>query len=443
MKVFSVSELTFSIKALLEQDFGSIAVQGEVSNCKMQSSGHFYFSLKDAGAQLSSVLFKGTAQKLSQLPKEGDQVIASGSLSLYAPRGQYQLIVKELRFVGIGELLLQLQMRKEALEKRGWFDPKHKKPLPKIPQKIGVITSPTGAVIQDILHVLSRRFPNFSLILNPVKVQGEGAAYEIAQAIEDMNRYALADVLIVGRGGGSIEDLWAFNEEIVAKAIFDSKIPIVSAIGHETDFTIADFVADVRAPTPSAAAEIIIGEKALLVQSLKKMHSDLRGVIEKKIEGYRNHINALKKHPLLSSPYGILAPALQRIDDFSKQLEWKITGKLESCYKQMESVQKHPILCSAKELLSPFRQKLLEKQNLLERKSPLEKIAQYKEKLSLIEEHLRSIHPQNLLKQGYALLFSEKDDSLILSIKNLSPGGTFKALLQDGAVHAEVQTVES
>ena len=240
MKILSVTELTSAIKAVIEPSFQGIAVKGEISNFKLQSSGHLYFTLKDAGSQISAVLFKGNAACLNKMPKEGDQVVAKGEISLYAPRGQYQIIVRELQFLGLGDLLLKLQQLKEQLQMRGWFDPAHKKKLPKLPKRIGVVTSPTGAVIQDILQVLTRRFAGFHVILNPVKVQGEGAAQEIAQAISDFNRLKLADVLIVGRGGGSIEDLWAFNEEVVAKAIFESDIPIISAVGHETDFTIAD-----------------------------------------------------------------------------------------------------------------------------------------------------------------------------------------------------------
>jgi exodeoxyribonuclease VII large subunit len=391
MKVLTVSELTASIKAILEPNFRSLSVQGEISNFKFQSSGHLYFSLKDANSQISSVLFKGNAAKLPRMPKEGDQVIAQGELSLYAPRGSYQMIIRELQFLGVGELLLKLHQLKETLLKRGWFDPEKKKPLPRLPKTIGVVTSPTGAVIQDILHVLTRRFAGFQVILNPVKVQGEGAAQEIAKAIDDFNTYNLADVLIVGRGGGSIEDLWAFNEEIVAKAIFESKIPIISAVGHETDFTIADWVADVRAPTPSAAAEIAIAEKEHLLQFLTSTKEGVKQRLSQQIAQYRRQLGALQKHPLLSSPYGILAPVIQRVDDYSRKLE----------------------------LVHPSA-----------------KIKEAKDKLKRVQENLRAIHPNNLLKKGYSILFSEKDDSIILSADKLQPGESFKALLHDGKITA-------
>lgn len=398
MKVFSVSELTNAIKSILEPNFRGISVRGEISNFKLQSSGHLYFSLKDAGSQISAVLFKGNAASLPRMPKEGDQVVAKGEISLYAPRGQYQIVIRELQFLGVGELLLKLHQLKEQLHLRGWFDLQHKKPLPKLPKRIGVVTSPTGAVIQDIIHILTRRFAGFYVILNPVKVQGEGAAQEIAQAIDDFNKYHLADVLIVGRGGGSIEDLWAFNEEVVAKAIFESRIPIISAVGHETDFTIADWVADVRAPTPSAAAEIAIAEKANLLRFLEDAEQRCLQRVTQQIVQYRQRVSALQKHPLLSSPYGVLAPAIQRLDDFSRQLE---------------------------------------------RLNPKEKIAEGWDRLNRVKQHLRSLHPQNVLKKGYTILFSEKDDSIILSAKDLQPQQTFRALLHDGKVAATVNKVEN
>ncbi|MES2121396.1 MAG: exodeoxyribonuclease VII large subunit, partial [Chlamydiota bacterium] len=238
-EILSVSELTNEIKKQIESRFPAVAVKGEISNLKEQSSGHIYFTLKDAGAQLSAVLFRGNARELSRLPKNGDQVVLRGEISLYTPRGQYQMIVRNLEYAGVGELLLKLHAMKAKLQGLGWFDASRKRPLPRFPKTIGVVTSPTGAVIQDIVQVLSRRNAGVHLILHPVKVQGEGAAEEIARAIEEFNRFHLADLLIVGRGGGSLEDLWAFNEECVARAIFQSKIPVISAVGHETDFSIA------------------------------------------------------------------------------------------------------------------------------------------------------------------------------------------------------------
>ncbi|HSX27087.1 MAG TPA: exodeoxyribonuclease VII large subunit [Chlamydiales bacterium] len=415
IKIFTVSELTSAIKSLLEPNFRAISVQGEISNFKLQSSGHLYFSMKDSGSQLSAVLFKGNAANLPRMPKEGDQVIAKGEISLYVPRGQYQIVIRELQFLGVGELLLKLHQLKEQLQARGWFDPQHKKPLPKIPRRIGVVTSPTGAVIQDILHILTRRFAGFHVILNPVKVQGEGAAQEIAQAIADFNKYNLADVLIVGRGGGSIEDLWAFNEEIVAKAIFESRIPIISAVGHETDFTIADWVADVRAPTPSAAAEIATAEKGNLLKFLSQAEQHCKQRLIQQIGQSKQRLAALQKHPLLSSPYNLLAQPIQQLDRVRSDLEETLKNRLEQQKMKLQAAGQKL------ELLKPSAQ-----------------ITRLKEKLVRLQEHLRSLHPQNLLKKGYTILFSEKGNSVILSAKELQPQTPFSVLLHDGRISATV-----
>lgn len=417
MKVLTVSELTFAIKSVLEPSFRSLSVQGEISNFKLQTSGHLYFSLKDTGSQISAVLFKGNAASLSRLPKEGDQVIAQGEISLYAPRGQYQLVVRELQFLGVGELLLKLHQLKETLQARGWFDPKAKKPLPKLPRRIGVVTSPTGAVIQDILHVLTRRFAGFHVILNPVKVQGEGAAQEIAKAIYEFNQYDLADVLIVGRGGGSIEDLWAFNEEIVAQAIFASRIPIISAVGHETDFTIADWVADVRAPTPSAAAEIAIAEKLGLIKTLSQISQACASRLAGQIRTSRQHLTALQRHPLFSSPYALLAQKIQQLDAMRSELEL---------------LKPSNQIAQLKERLSTYPPRLgFAIKQLLERK---------KERTQRVQEHLRSLHPNKLLKQGYSLLFI--GGKLISSTRELKAEQTLTALLSDGRIAATINQVD-
>ncbi len=411
MKILTVSELTQAIKSVLEPNFRGITVKGEISNFKLQSSGHLYFSLKDAGSQISAVLFRGNAAQLSRMPKDGDQVLAVGEISLYAPRGQYQIIIRELQFLGVGELLLKFQQMKEALKAKGYFETDRKKPLPKFPKRIGVVTSPTGAVIRDILHVLKRRFSGVQVLLNPVKVQGEGAAQEIAKAIFDFNRFGNCDVLIVGRGGGSIEDLWAFNEEIVAKAIFDSKIPIISAVGHETDFTIADWVADVRAPTPSAAAEIAVREKANLFKYLFDVRDQLTARTTVRIRQEKQGLMNLKRHPLFSSPFNLLAGAYQLLD---------------SSKSNLEVLQPSKQIAQWKERFTPFPQRF--------EMAVIPSITEKKERLKRLWEHLKSLDPQNLLKKGYSILFS--DTTVIHSAKNLQPGQSFTALLHDGKIRA-------
>src|SRR5712671_6125246 len=264
-RVLTVSELTATVRRLLEKEVGQIWVSGEVTNLRAQSSGHIYFTLKDANAQLHCVLFRGEAAENRAVLQDGQKLIVQGDLTVYEPRGQYQLIVRAVELQGVGALQLAFERLKRKLQAEGLFAPERKRPLPKYPQRIGLVTSPTGAAIRDVLHGIRRRNPGLEIIFVPCRVQGDGAAVDIATAIRLLNEFNSAlrtprsalDLILLTRGGGSLEDLWAFNEEIVARAIFESAVPVMSAVGHEIDFTISDFVADVRAATPSAAAEII------------------------------------------------------------------------------------------------------------------------------------------------------------------------------------------
>lgn len=435
--VLSVSELTAQIRSVLEPAFRTISVRGEISNFKAQSSGHLYFSLKDAGSQIQAVLFRASAAGLPRMPKDGDQVIARGELSLYVPRGSYQIVIRELQFFGAGELLLKLQQLKEQIAARGWFDKAHKKPLPPLPKRIGVITSPTGAVIQDILHVLTRRFAGFQVILNPVKVQGEGAAGEIAKAIAEMNRYDLADVLIVGRGGGSIEDLWAFNEEIVAKAIFESRIPVISAVGHETDFTIADWVADVRAPTPSAAAEMAIAEKSHLLKNLEKAAFQIKNCLDNLLRQQKERLTSLRIHPLLARPYSLLAQPTQKLDELRQSLDHLRPSKQLATMRSALAANTLRLEETMRAILS-LKRRAFSSEALLQQidQQELRLVNSKKDLLSRLNSSLASLHPKNLLQKGYAILFSEKDNSIILSAKELQSNQTFTAMLADGTIRA-------
>jgi exodeoxyribonuclease VII large subunit len=440
-KIFTVSELTIAIKSILEKNFTFISLKGEISNFKCQSSGHMYFSLKDEMSQISCVLFKGNAKNLEKLPKDGDEILVEAELSVYPPRGNYQLIVRRISFIGIGELLFKLHELKENLRKRGWFDKEHKKSIPLLPKRIGIVTSPTGSVIRDILNVLKRRFSNFHLVLNPVKVQGDEAKQEIAKAINDFNKYNLADVLIIGRGGGSLEDLWAFNEEIVAKAIFESKIPIISAIGHETDISIADFVADARAPTPSAAAEIVIKEKNQFLDTLENYKKQILKQIIHQTNSLKIRLNQYIKNPYLTSPYVLLSKQIQQLDDIKNLLE--NTAKQKICKQkefltlfsnQLKSLNPKNKIEIKKNELSFFYKKLdLAMKNLIKIK---------KERLVKLISHLRAIDPKNLLKKGYSILFSEKNSSIILSKDDIAEKEKFSAIVSDGKIYAIVERVK-
>ena len=304
--IYKVSELTSSIKLILEDSFPNIWVEGEISNLKSPSSGHIYFTLKDDRSELKSVFFKSDNEKIKFDIKDGMHVICSGRISLYEKQGVYQLYVTGLEPKGVGALQLAFEQLKEKLFKEGLFDESRKKPLPMLPDRIGIVTSPTGAAIGDMLKVLKRRFSNVEILINPVKVQGEGAKEEIAGAIRDFNDMNNVDVIIVGRGGGSLEDLWAFNEEVVARAICDSKIPIISAVGHEMDWTISDLAADLRAATPSVAAELVIAKKSELIDALDN--------IEQRLKVF---------------PADIIKEYAQRLDDMEADLNLRVKHYLE------------------------------------------------------------------------------------------------------------------
>ncbi len=335
-RIYTVSEVTREIRTTLEEKFPTLWVEGEISNLKKHSSGHLYFSLKDPEAQISCVMWRGRNQQLLFQPQDGMKVHLFGNLTVYERQGRYQLDVYQIRPAGIGELQLAFEAMKRRLAEEGLFLPQHKQALPDFPQNIGIVTSPTGAAIRDIVSVISRRYPSVNLILTPVRVQGEGAAAEISQAIGDFNVYGNVDVIIVGRGGGSLEDLWAFNEEIVARAIFQSKIPIVSAIGHEIDFSISDFVADVRAPTPSAAAEIVVKNREELIQNIYTWTDRLLRNLENRIIRYREKIDAFQRSYGFRWPQDRIRENKLHIDDLTKNMETILFHRLENKHAEVE-----------------------------------------------------------------------------------------------------------
>jgi exodeoxyribonuclease VII large subunit len=430
-RILTVSQLTLAIKDQLESQFSSLWIQGEVSNFTKHSSGHLYFSLKDAQAQLSAVMFRGSTTSLSTLPKTGDHVMVRGELTVYPPRGQYQLVVRELHFVGLGELLIKLEKLKQELAQRGYFRPERKRFLPKFPQRIGVITSPTGAAIQDILNILNRRHAGFRLLLNPVKVQGEGAAQEIAKSICQMNQYQLVDVIIVGRGGGSLEDLWAFNEEVVARAIYESALPIISAVGHETDVTIADLVADIRAPTPSAAAEIVIAEKAQQLAFLAQLHRRLLQTVTHLIARARQQLKRFQTHPLIALPYQLLGPRLQKFDDMRDTLDQSILSQLKASQIRLTHLQRQAFALRPSAKIAHFKLHLMRLKAALDQSAKLF-LTLRKERLSALMEHLGAIDPKQVLLKGYSILFEEKTGRVITSLQQLHSESTIRALVADG-----------
>jgi len=326
--IYTVSELTREIKNLLEGGFSGVWVTGEISNFHAHSSGHFYFTLKDKGAQLSTVMFRGANRHLKFKLEDGLEVVAKGRVSVYEPRGNYQIILDYIEPKGLGALQLAFTQLRNKLAEEGLFDEARKRPLPYLPRTLGIVTSPTGAVIQDMIRILKRRNPHVNILLYPVSVQGEAAAPEIVRGIEALNRHGEAEAMIVGRGGGSLEDLWAFNTEAVARAIAASRIPVISAVGHETDFTIADYVADLRAPTPSSAAELAAPVAAELRQALRDTQRRLLRGYRQGLESRREKLKFWISH--LKHPKKRLEELSQHLDDLRERLKLGIARSLET-----------------------------------------------------------------------------------------------------------------
>lgn len=343
-KIYKVSEINKIVKNLLEGEFPDIWLEGEISNLTFHSSGHLYFSLKDEEAQINAIMYKWQAGQLEFMPESGMKVIAQGKISVFVKGGRYQIIVFDLKPIGIGALQQAFEQLKRKLEKEGLFDKARKRPIPMLPQKIGIVTSPTGAAIRDILNIIERRFANVHILIHPVRVQGDQAAGEIAEAITYVNEhFPYLDVLIVGRGGGSLEDLWSFNREIVARAIYDSRIPVISAVGHEIDYTIADFVADLRAPTPSAAAELVVSNKIELEKRILLLTSKIKSSMEHELDELTSQYRRLVQSRVFLHPEEIYSRFQQDIDyylerivshcthffDFQRERLNSLVGKLE------------------------------------------------------------------------------------------------------------------
>ena len=396
-KFFTVSQITRKIRASLEHNFSNISILGEISNVRKPGSGHVYLTLKDKSSQLQAVVFRNIANKIKFELKDGMEVISFGSVTVYEPRGQYQLIINKIEPKGIGALQLAFQQLKEKLEKEGLFDQAHKKPIPFIPQKIGIVTSPTGAAIKDILNIIDRRFANVEILLYPVKVQGEGAAQEIAEAITELNALTDIDVIIAGRGGGSLEDLWAFNEEVVARSIYNSRIPVISAVGHEIDLTIADLVADKRALTPSEAGELVVPRKDLLLDMLEKLNTRLLQSLTGKLRLSKERLVRVANSYVMRQPFDRLRRWQQRLDEFAQRLNINITHALNT----------------------------------------------EREKLSGIAGKLESLSPLNVLKRGYTITTRLEDNKSLREAKGLNKGDKIKTNFSKGSVISTTLSIEA
>lgn len=438
--ILSVSQITWAIKNQLEQLFPNIWVKGEVSNLKKQTSGHIYFSLNDEGSQIAAVMFRTTASTLPMPINNGDTIIVKGDLNVYPQRGSYQIVVRSITYAGLGEQLLKLQQLKKKLESLGWTSAERKRKLPTSIERIAVVTSPTGAVLRDICQILQRRMAGFRLIVNPVRVQGDLASKEIAQAIRECSQYNLGDVVILCRGGGSAEDLAPFNDEEVAKAIVECSIPVVSAVGHETDYTIADLVADVRAPTPSAAAELVSHEKLELIERLKMLRKGIYKAYTGKLSNLKQLLQkSVSNKNLKGLPSAILNRA-QRFDELQEnvlnltQLRIRMKRKqLDQAVKYVQSLAPQTRLKQQKEKLNRLELMLSSRMRSI--------LFQTKNQLQAKERQLNALNPFNVLERGYAVVRRKKDKSVVSSVKTLTLNEQVELVLKDGSALAEIKEV--
>jgi exodeoxyribonuclease VII large subunit len=398
--ILTVSQLTAEIKTLLERNFEHLWVEGEVSNLRLPGSGHLYFTLKDESAQIRAVMFRTQNRLLKFQPEDGLQVVGYGRLTVYEPRGEYQIVLDYLEPKGLGALQLAFDQLKEKLSREGLFDPARKKPLPPLPQKIGIVTSPTGAAIRDILQIINRRFANVHILLYPVRVQGVGAAQEIARAIDELGQWPGLDVMIVGRGGGSLEDLWAFNEEPVARAIHRSPVPVVSAVGHEIDFTIADFVADLRAPTPSAAAELVVRNKVELVQTLESLGRRLGQTVRMNLESRQERLSSLVYR--LTDPRKRVSDQRLHLDDLSSRLATSIQQSLGRRIDRFRMKVESLTLLHPGKRVTDYSHRLSQLHRRLA-VAGRSSMRFYRQRVEVAAGRLQSLSPLAVLERGYGI----------------------------------------
>ena len=434
--IFTVTELTHKIKSLLESAYPFVWVMGEISNFRIPGSGHFYFTLKDADSQISAVMFRPQNKALKFTPEDGLSVVAMGRLNVYERRGVYQIILEYLEPEGVGVLQLAFEKLKARLAEEGLFDERFKKPLPFLPGKIAVVTSPTGAAIRDILNVIYRRYPNVDVEIAPARVQGEQAAEEVAEAVNLINERGLAEIIVVARGGGSLEDLQAFNSEGVARAIFASSIPVVSAVGHETDFTIADFVADVRAPTPSAAAELIVPVKEDLERTLEQVSAALRTGVLQRLRILRERTGQVSRR--LVHPKRQIADYRLRLDDAAQRMVKGFTRHLRMMRDRQEVLRDRLFRSSPRSLVEDLHVKL--KYSVFNLSSAMQLYFQSKRSsLQATAARLDALSPLAILDRGYSVTRTLPDYAVVRDVQQVSVGQQVEVTLSRGGMLCRVE----
>jgi len=439
-KIYTVSEISEEIRALFEDQFPDLWVTGEISNYRPAGSGHLYFTLKDARAQLRAVCFRSQARYLKFKPADGLSVIARGQLSIYEARGEYQLIVELLEPAGLGALQLAFEQLKNKLAAEGLFDAGRKKPLPVLPQTVGIVTSPSGAVVRDLLRVMRRRFRNLNVEIYPVRVQGDGAAAEIVRGIERLNRRPGVDVIIVARGGGSLEDLWAFNEEAVARAIAASRLPVISAVGHETDFTIADFVADLRAPTPSAAAELVVRRKQDFEAEVETRVRYLGQAVRLRLAEARHRLHQLGGHRVFQTLGARLARRAQRVDEAVSNLNAAVRRRLSAARHEFLRLAPGVVRYDFDRMLELRRAALDNRRRRLEA-ALARRLIHDRNRLERLRAILAERNPVAILKRGYSIT-RDAAGRIVRDAGQVAAGSEIAVRLARGEVEARVTAVK-
>ncbi len=439
-EIWTVSQLTRRVKSLLEDSIGEVWVAGEISNWKVAASGHAYFTLKDKDSQLDAVIFKGSLRRLKFTPGSGLEVLAHGRVTVYERRGNYQIVLDDMQPKGIGALQQAFEQLKRKLEAEGLFAPANKKTLPMLPRRIGIVTSPAGAAVRDILNVLERRFANVHVLLYPARVQGGEAAAEIAAAIRALDRYGV-DVMIVGRGGGSLEDLWPFNEEAVVRAVFEAKTPIISAVGHEVDFTLADFAADVRAPTPSAAAELVVQEREALLERLALLKKRMRRAAGQRLERSRYRLDAARGSFAFTRPDELFRQRRQAADELRMRLEHANADGLKRARADLDRAKRALALLApasklrrAQDRCQAFRQRLVQ--------SGATAVERCRARFVPAAAQLDALSPLAILSRGYALVFQQPGQKLVREATQLAPQDEVRLRFGRGAAAATITRVE-
>jgi exodeoxyribonuclease VII large subunit len=439
VQIISVSALTRLIKQQLESRFIDVWIEGEISNLRSPSSGHLYLTLKDETAQVRAVLFRSSGRTIKFVPREGQQVLCRGRVTVYEPRGEYQIVIDYIEPRGVGALQAAFEQLKERLQKEGLFDPSRKKPLPVFPQRIGIVTSATGAAIQDILKVLGRRRARLEVLIHPVPVQGEGAAAAIASALDELNEMGRFDLLIVGRGGGSMEDLWAFNEEAVARAIFRSRIPVISAVGHEVDYTIADFVADLRAPTPTAAAEMVIQTRKECQDQLEFQGVRLDQGIRRCLETSRGRLRVYQRS--LRDPRQAIEATLLRLDELDGRIRQGLFNTLRHQSLRLRHADENLRHRSPMERLHRLATQAQELTKRIEVQIGFY-LRQKRSRLESRMTQMDSLSPLAILSRGYSITRKLPDLTLIKEARSAGPGEQVQIRLHRGSLICRVEETE-